>query len=175
MAVRLTPSGFQSYDPLQDFPKKRRATGGTTEKPKPKPKPKKDFPDVEGRVFTEADTGKPIGVTIGGKTFLGLDRREIEAMTGRRQLPAGTISTPEAKEIVKEAEREEEARAFLEREEVFERGPPERIELGEKRVTGERIPVRRQVSPLHPQWQSCPPPRQQKNRHHTCFCHCLLL
>jgi hypothetical protein len=56
----------------------------------PKTEPNKP---AENQVFRDSQTGQPSGVTIGGKTYLGLKPQDVEAMTAAEAAKKGGPST----------------------------------------------------------------------------------
>lgn len=133
MAVRITKGGLQSYDPNPFYSLKKK------KEEEKKTSSKKELPEKETGVFDEKininhqpkiirneETGRIAGLEIGGRTYLGLSEKDINAIIEKQapqQTPEGAIEMkdflknidlkkykPEDVEILKQQIAEEEAK-----------------------------------------------------------------
>jgi len=147
MAVIFTKSGGMSVrDPFTPTSKKKKKSGTPPPAPAPPQSNKiikdKAPPSTAEGTFVDVNTGKPSGITIDGKTYLGLGPQDVEAIQQRRAEDAAIGSTP-IEESVREESLKESAMRPLEKAGAFEEITPTRTELSPENISGPlgKLPV----------------------------------
>ena len=110
------------------------------EEPTPEPTPTKD----ETQIFTDPETGKPSGITIDGRTFLGIGEKEIDKLIRQKEEKEPRPSEVLTKRLEEERFKPEDVERLKGEVAVEEAGLPESIIQERERVREEEETERKE-------------------------------